>query len=106
MDGTRDHHTKCQKDKYHVFSHMWNLEEKKGHESKKELVVIWKRWRVRQGNRTNITKIHYTHVWKYHVETHYFVQLTYANKNGNKKKLDDDRLHFEKNTSQQKKFPH
>jgi hypothetical protein len=28
----------------------------------------------------NMTKVHYIHVWKYHNETPYFVQLIYTNK--------------------------
>jgi hypothetical protein len=27
-----------------------------------------------------IIKVHYIHLWKWHNETHYFVQLIYANK--------------------------
>jgi hypothetical protein len=31
-----------------------------------------------------MNKIHYSYVWKCHNETHYFVQLMYINKNGQK----------------------
>jgi hypothetical protein len=35
-----------------------------------------------RGNKgVNMIKVHHIHVWKCHNETHYFVQLVYANKN-------------------------
>jgi hypothetical protein len=33
-----------------------------------------------------MTKVHYMHVWKYHNEIPYFIQLIYANKNNFKNK--------------------
>jgi hypothetical protein len=50
--------------------------------------ILRRRREVRGSHRgRNLTGVHCMHVWQYHHETPFFVQLIYANKNGRQLKI-------------------